>query len=266
MSANESLLIPNGMHGWRMGLANMLAKENAAWWRTRRWWLLCLLALVLLNGNIALNVRGSIRIMEAALAFLQSAAFIGPIVAVSLGQDAILGERHSGTAAWVLSKPLRRPAFVLAKLGAHAPGLLATCCMLPGVVAYYQLTTNGLTDLPLAGFAAAMGLVYLSVLFYLTLAVMLATLFDGRGPVLGITLGVLFSAFPFATGPILKLVPGAKAVMPWLLLSGVGSDASLPECLALGKPLPTTTPIIATALWCVLFAVVAIWRFHREEF
>jgi len=26
------------------------------------------------------------------------------------------------------------------------------------------------------------------------------------------------------------------------------------------------TPIVATALWCVLFVAVAIWRIRREEF
>ena len=35
MSASEALLIPRRERGWRMGLANMLGKELAAWWRTR---------------------------------------------------------------------------------------------------------------------------------------------------------------------------------------------------------------------------------------
>ncbi len=43
--------------------------------------------------------------------------------------------------------------------------------------------------LPVAGFAGAMGLAYLYLLFYLTLAMMLATLFSGRGPVFGIAAG-----------------------------------------------------------------------------
>jgi hypothetical protein len=30
--------------------------------------------------------------------------------------------------------------------------------------------------------------------------------------------------------------------------------------------LPTVTPIIATALWCVLFTGVAIWLIRQEEF
>ena len=143
MSTNESLLVPSRTRGWRMGLANMLAKEIAAWWRTRRWWVQCLVALLLLNGTMALNLRDGQRVDNAGLNFLMIAALCVPIAAISLAQDSILGERHSGTAAWVLSKPLRRPAFILAKLIAHGLGLLVAWVVLPGAIAYFQLTAHG---------------------------------------------------------------------------------------------------------------------------
>jgi len=59
-----------------------------------------------------------------------------PIVAIIIAQDAIIGERQSGTAAWVLSKPVSRPAFILSKLVAGAIGLLVTGIVIQGVVAY----------------------------------------------------------------------------------------------------------------------------------
>ncbi len=57
MSANTVSLVPSRERGWRMGLANMLTKENTAWWRTRRWWIQGLIALSILNGCFALNMR-----------------------------------------------------------------------------------------------------------------------------------------------------------------------------------------------------------------
>jgi hypothetical protein len=41
-----------------------------------------------------------------------------------------------------------------------------------------------------------------------------------------------------------------------------------PQTLALaqGSPVASAMPIIATLLWCVLFIVIAVWRFNREEF
>ena len=58
MSTNEFLLVPSRERGWRMGLANMLTKEIAAWWRTRRWWVQCLVALLLLNGTHGAESEG----------------------------------------------------------------------------------------------------------------------------------------------------------------------------------------------------------------
>jgi ABC-type transport system involved in multi-copper enzyme maturation permease subunit len=254
-----------------MGLSSMLSKELAAWWKTRRWWVQCLVALLLLNGGLAMNLRGGRglpnAVENATLAFLVTAALCVPLAAVSLAQDSILGEKHSGTAAWVLSKPLRRPAYVLAKLIANGLGLFVAWVVLPGVVAYLQLLKPAdgyFTPLRIAG---VMGLDYLNLLFFLTLGLMLATFFNGRGPVLGISLVLAWAGpMPFLSAPILKYAPWLYDVLPWKMLIDFNTDQPLVIYLANGQPLPTVTPIIATALWCVLFTAIAIWRMSREEF
>ena len=266
MSANESLLVPNRARGWWMGMGNMLAKENVAWWRTRRWWIQCLLWLALLNGTVALNIKGDIDIQNAGLSFLVMAGITVPIAAISMAQDAILGERHSGTAAWVLSKPLRRPAFILAKLIAYGLGFLVTGVVFPGVVAYFQITNNGLPELSWLGFSGAMAMVYLNLLFYLTLALMLATLFHGRGPVLGITLGLIIGPLILLTIAPWRVPKWLLLVLPWRLLIPLGNESPFAGYLAMGARLPTVVPIVATVLWCALFVGVAIWRIRREEF
>jgi ABC-type transport system involved in multi-copper enzyme maturation permease subunit len=269
MSANESLLVPSHSRGWSMGLSNMLGKELSAWYRTRRWWVQSLVALLLMNVTLALNLKDGQRVDLAGMNFLVMAALCVPFAAISLAQDSILGERHSGTAAWVLSKPLRRPAFILAKLIAHGLGLLLAWVVLPGVVAYFQLAaaSKGQLSLSAIGWTAAMGLYYLNLFFYLTLALMLATFFNGRGPVLGISLVVAWSGpMQFIAEPIQKYAPWLDQILPWRLLMDVGREGPLAGYLALGQSLPTVVPIIATVLWCVLFIGVTIWRFRREEF
>src|SRR5512137_1779964 len=161
MSTIEALLVPRRARGWRMGLRSMLSKELAGWWRTRRWWVQCLVALLLLNGELALNLRdngGTPNATEnATMAFLVTAALCVPLAAVILAQDSILGEKHSGTAEWVLSKPLRRPAYVLAKLIANGLGLFVAWVALPGVVGYLQLlkpAAGYFTPLRIAGVMA----------------------------------------------------------------------------------------------------------------
>jgi len=267
MNANSVSLIPSRERGWRMGLANMLAKEMGTWLRTRRGWSQCLIALFLLNGSLALNLKSGQRVDQAGLTFLTIAALGVPIAAISLAQESILGEKHSGTAAWVLSKPLRRPAFILAKLMAHGLGLLIAWVVLPGGIAYLQFIVEGGMQLSRIGFVKAMGLNYLNLFFYLTLSMMLATLFIGRGPVLGIALLVAWSGpMQFIAQPMQKYAPWLDSIMPWRLMIDFGRSGPLAGYLALGTPLPTVVPIIATILWCVLFIVVTIWRFRQEEF
>ncbi len=266
MDANATWLISCQTHGWCMGFANMLAKENAAWWRTRRWWVQALVAIFFVDGSMLANhqLAGSSVERIASFNSLLVIAGILPIAAILLGQDSILGEMHSGTAAWVLSKPLRRPAFLLAKLAANGLGLLVSAVLIPNVIASGYFHLVGGVKLPIAGFAGAMGLVYIYLLFYLTLAMMLATLFRGRGPVLGIAVG---AAWGFMLG---RPPAWLDALLPWKLLNGVTTETettlSLGGHLILGQPLPTLVPILATALWCVLFTGIALWRVRRVEF
>jgi len=256
MNANGLALVPCRERGWKMGLANMLAKENHGWWRTRRWWIQGLLWLVLLNFASADDLRGG-----NLRSFLVVAGLVLPIAAIVLSQEAILGERHSGTAAWMFSKPLSRPAFLLAKIIAYGLGFLVTGVLLPGGIACLQVIAGGSSPSFLPGFAASLGLVYLNLLFYLTLALMLAALFNGRGPVMGVPMFILF----------LPIIPDSTRLaefMPWRLVTDTANEAlpALYRYLLSGQPLPTVAPIFATALWCVLFTGVAFWRIRREEF
>jgi ABC-2 type transport system permease protein len=281
--------------GWRMGFANLLCKENGTWWRTWRWLIQSLLWLVLLNGLVAIvlwatpipknNARevvggsGPIEAEKQAsletvqsimrdkptagmLIFLLFNGIAVPIAAVIVGQDAIIGEKQSGTAAWVLSKPVSRPAFILSKLAGHALGFGITSVMIQGAIAYAQISFAAGEFRPLPGFVGALGLLFLNLLFYLTLTLMLGTFFDGRGGVLGISLALLLGYQLF-----LGLAPWLATVMPWALVLNVTPDGvPLSFSLAMGRPLSTVTPIIATAAWCLIFTAVALWRFEREEF
>jgi ABC-2 type transport system permease protein len=104
---------------------------------------------------------------------------------------------------------------------------------------------------------AGVGIMVIHTLFYLALTLLLGTLFNTRGPISGIAMGLLFVGF---LPP--NLIPqAAMLVLPWTLKeSAIG--------LVLGNELPAvwSIPVVATALWTVLFLGVALWRFGREEF
>ncbi len=185
--APELHVIPG--HGWRSGLGHMLRWEGARWWHTRQWWIHTLLWTGVINGYPALEAGlGMGGGVNTLLVFLGIFAAIGVLV---IAQGTIIEEKQSGTAAWVLSKPLTRSAFVLAKLGANALAIISIMIVLQGVVGYTLLNLVARSPLAVLPFAAALSLMSLYLLFYLTFTVMLGTLFRSRGPVLGSALGLL---------------------------------------------------------------------------
>ena len=68
--------------------------------------------------------------------FFAVAGMALPIGAIIMGQEEVLDEKQSGTAAWILSKPVSRVAFILAKVTANAIGILIIMVLLEGALAY----------------------------------------------------------------------------------------------------------------------------------
>ncbi len=62
-------------------------------------------------------------------------------------------------------------------------------------------------------------------------------------------------------------LPGLNLVLPWSLVVNLGPEKpALAIILAMGQPLPTVAPVIGTVLMIILFILIAIVRFEREEF
>jgi ABC-2 type transport system permease protein len=193
------------------------------------------------------------------------AVFAGlfPVVGVVIiMQDSLVGEKNEGTAAWVLSKPATRPAFILSKLAANSLGVLVTMVVLPGAVAYLLFSIAAkATPVPLS-FLAAMGIIFLNHLFYLTLTLMLGAFFNGRGPVIGIAL-----AFLFCQQYLIGFLPVLRYVLPWTLVVPLNNSSEvIVLSLLLGQPIYSSIPLLAVTMECILFVLICLWRFNREEF
>ncbi len=148
---------------------------------------------------------------------------------------------------------------------AYGLGFLVTWVLIPNVIFYIQLVAAGRAGLSIPGFIGVIGLSFLNLLFYMTLALMLATC--STTGLLGWAFSILIAwvgPLQFLVRPMENYLPWLEDILPWKLLSSIG-DAPLAGYLALGAKLPTVLPIIATVLWCVLFIGVAIWRTGREE-
>lgn len=262
MAANESFQLVNE-RGWRRGLGNLLNAEMGAWWKTNTWWVQSLIWVSVVNVAIAPIIWGSSDNATDGLSLYVLFSCLFPTIAIIIIlQDAIIGEKESGTAAWVLSKPVSRTAFVVSKLIAHSLGVLVTMTLLPGIIAYIQISSADGVWLNPLNFVAGMGVVWLYQLFYLTLTLMLGVLYDHRAAVIGIPL-----ALAFGSQMLIGILPALQYVLPWRLAVGVENEIlAIAEAVILGVPPFSWLPVIAVAGFVVVFTVVAIHQFQREEF
>lgn len=256
---------------WPRGFRNLLRHENNEWWGTRRWWLASLIWTVIINGLIFFliwvippaesDVPSSIdEVLEGSRGvFINFLGFFGAVGVIIYSQGAMVGEKESGTVAWILSKPVSRDAFVLSKLVANFSGVLVIIVILQSAIFYLQVLLRGLTLDPLR-FISSVSLVVLMFLFYLTLVIMLGTFFSSRRPVVGIALGVLFGQLMF-TDLIIIWVPWFRWIEPNTLI--MLADQYLQD---LPLPAEWRYPVLVTAGLSILFVGLALWRFSRDEF
>lgn len=266
--AARGALLPAPDRGWPGGFGNMLGKELGDWFGTRRWLVQTIVWLVIINGLMAfimfivplIDPSEQLGPAEQAaqgqgLYFAFSVIF-GAIGMVILTQDEIIQEKQSGTAAWILSKPVSRSSFVLTKLLSNFVGGVIFIAALPGAVAYAMLTFAAHQAPPILPFVMGIGAILLTLVFYITLVIMLGTLFEQRGPVMGIALGLLIGGLIAS-----QFSPQISYILP-VNMQDIGG------VLAQSQPLPAIaiSQLIATAAWSLLFAAVALWRFARLEF
>jgi len=265
LAARQGLLPARG-GGWLAGFGNMLSKELGEWFRTRRWLWQLLIWLTIINGVIAfmlwvvpMMTPGETLPPEVTGLFyyFSIVAMTGTIGVVILAQDEIIQEKQSGTAAWILSKPAARSAFILTKLLSNTIGVLVFIVALPGLVTLGEIFLVANLVVPLVPFLAAAGVSLLGLVFYLSLVIMLGVLFESRGPVLGVTLGVMFGG----RLAVNYLPPQIALAMPFSM-DGTALG------VALGSPLPTmaVVGVIVTAVLSIVFILVALWRFQHTEF
>lgn len=263
-TANSVFLRKEGT-GWSRGLDNVLSAELGRWFRTKRWWVQILIWAAIINGILALVVisedhGGATELAMLFNVFLGLFATFGVCI---LMQGAIVGEKQSGTAAWILSKAVSRPAFLLAKLAGNTLGVAVTIVFVQGLIAYLLIYVGSGTMLPTLGFLAGLGVHLVHLLFYITLTLMLGAAFGRRGPVIAIPL-----LFLFLQELLMGLFPALASLMPWTLVVTLDDSAfaSVAGAVMTGSTPLTYLPLATTLGASVLFVAIALWIFDRLEF
>ncbi len=264
MSGNEVFELEIGT-GWNRGLDNMVRSGFARWFKTKTWWIQCLIwgGLATIFVSPAVLLKEPPRLMDSLMILFIFIGLFPAVGVIIIMQDAIVGEKREGTAAWVLSKPLTRPSFVLSKVIANCVGILVTMIVVPFCISFSILSIGHKSNFFSLGFVGVMGVIFINHYFFLALTLMLGTFFNSRGPVIGIPLAVLF-----LQQNILYFLPSLRFMLPWNLVVPLGDTNPLVISLVMGTPVQSYQMVLllVIALEGILFTLIGIWRFNQEEF
>jgi ABC-2 type transport system permease protein len=254
--------------GWRRGLDNLLKGEYSAWFKSSRWWKHLLIWFVIVNVMMGIMIIASVKEAgDGPPLLLMYGIFGGLCVAIGvmiIMQRVLVSEKRYGTAAWVLSKPVTRTAFVVSRLVVNSIAILLTAVIVPGVIFY--ITLGLISDLgwlsPL-GFTAALAMFSLQTFYWIALVLMMGTIFESSAAVIAVPMALFFI---FWMGP--DLIPQLIYISPLQLIFSPAPDQmnSLAGSFITGDPVFSWLPLITTVVSCIIFIAVAIWRFNRQEF
>lgn len=249
---------------WTAGFGNVFARESRRWWATPRWWVQTLLWTAVLNGlllaflwiaDLAAVDGPAVGVREVFAQYLPIAVLLSTVGVVVLTQGVMLDERRAGTLEWVLTKPLSRTAFVLAKLAAHGLPTLVAVLVVPwaGLYAVVSLQAGG--DWSVGRYLAITGLVGLLVVFTVALTVLLGTVTTGRGLIIGVPIAavMLYDGVHVLARDLAGQLP-----FPW-------ETTTVAVQLATGASQVSIVPVVATVLWTVAAVAVACWHFERAQ-
>jgi len=247
-------------------MITLLRKEIRAQWRTHR--VLIVAALLLLFGLTSpllvrylpdiINSLGGLppefaelipppSVGDAIAQYIKNLTQFGIVLALLVPMGAVVREKERGTAAMLLSKPVSRASFLLAKFAALALTFL-TGLVLAGLGGYYY--SGVLFEwLDLGRFSLLNGLLWLYFLVYVALTLLASTLARSQVAAGGMAFVLyLLLLVPESIPPLGNYLPGAVVMWGGRLALGQAGD---PAWVALGVSLG----LIAAALlgaWGIL--------------
>ncbi len=161
--------------------------------------------------------------VQAMAEYSSTMAQFGVLMAVLLAMGAIAKERETGTAAMVLSKPIGRPAFILAKLVANC--LTFVMSLLLGGIACCGYTYALFGEAPVMGFAGQNLLLAVFFLLCIAVTILFSSLFRSQLAAGGLALAVLIAQAVSSGIPrVGKYLPGQLINWGNNLLSGGESE------------------------------------------
>jgi ABC-2 type transport system permease protein len=162
----------------------------------------------------------------------------------------VSSEKKSGTAILVVTKPVSRPAFVVAKVLVHGAFIAVT--VIAGTALTWAITKVAFVDAPPAALWTATLAWLAFALFFLAVMALVSVLVDSQAGAAGIGLG-LYAVVSLST-----------LWRPMLLFSPAGLAAA-PMAIAAGKDFPLAIPMLVTIAATIVLIYAAAEAFRLKE-
>jgi len=249
--------------GWRRGLHNLMRAGHNSWWKTKTWWIHALIWTAVINFVLAGILWGgeTLADVEVVSIYCLFAGLFPTVAIIIIMQGAIVGEKQSGTAAWVLSKPVSRVAYILSKLVPNALGMGVTMALFPAIGAFIQFKLAHI-DVALGNFVMGWLVLVLHLTFFLAFTVMLGAIFNSWGAVIGIALGLLFGQ-----QYLISMAPFLAYVLPWPLVMPVNDDiaGAIASTIMVGQTPDPFSPVIVVFVATAACIFIAMQKFEEQE-
>ena len=263
MAIEMYCLTPIGDESWKRGYTNLFDAELGSWFKTRRWVNHSLIWLFAIDFILILTTLGSSTGKASALDtwFLYSIfssiwTIFGCIVVAS---STVVGEKNNGIASWILSKPVSRKMYLLSKYVSIAIGMLITMVVIPGVFTYLFIGLwSGYWINPL-NFVAALGVIYISLMFFMSFTFMLGTYLSKQNQVIGGGIMMIFIILNLA-----GLIPYSSWFIPMNVSIPYNNSSSVVYGL-LSSSYQSLYPVLLCVIYISLFVLLSIRRFEKED-
>lgn len=251
------------MRGFRV----LLRKELAEQWRTGRLPVVAVIFLIfgltspilarytpeivkLAAGSVSIHVPTP-TVRDAVAQLVKNLSQLGALVAILLAMGTVAGEKESGTAAFIVVKPVSRLAFLAAKFGGLALTLVVSVAV-GGAAAYlYTLLLFAAPGAP--GFAAACLLMLVGLLVIAALTFLGSTLSRSAIPAAGL-------------GVVGLIVEGIVASLPNMARYTPSGLDDLAGRAALGQATPDWYLALLFNGGVIAVSLAASWLvFRRQE-
>jgi ABC-2 type transport system permease protein len=188
-------------------------------------------------------------INDAVVQYIKNITQFGILLALVFSMGAMSVEKDKGTAAMILSKPMPRGSFLMAKFASLA--LTFTIAVAVAGVACYYYTYFLFGELNILNWLALNGLIILYILVYVAITLLYSTLTRTQYVAIGLSFGTLIVL------GILGGLPGIGGNFPDALIN----NASM---LMSGLPITNWTGLWVS-LGLIVVALITAWLAFRKQ-